>query len=66
MTTDRRPTCRRSSADMSIERDLTHAAFTEFLATQPTLAPLATELNDTVDGNVTATREIQARSTNFC
>ena len=30
---------------MSIERDLTHAAFTEFLATQPTLAPLATELN---------------------
>ena len=23
---------------MSIERDLTHAAFTEFLATQPTLA----------------------------
>ena len=41
---------------MSIERDLTHAAFTEFLATQPTLAPLATELNDTVDGNATCPR----------
>ena len=31
---------------------MTHPAMTEYLESQPTLAPLAADLNDTVDGNV--------------
>ena len=37
---------------LSLDRDMTHPAMTEYLESQPTLAPLAADLNDTVDGNV--------------
>ena len=37
---------------LSLHRDMTHPAMTEYLESQPTLAPLAADLNDTVDGNV--------------
>ena len=37
---------------MPLARNLTHVAVVEYIESQPPLAPLAADLDDTVDGNV--------------